>query len=403
MKPPGITIVKKLSYACIFVCCLCAVGTAYGDGDPHGSGNVDVLHLSGSFREMGRQYGELQKVKLRQFHSDMKKLFVNGRGMPLEGLYRFARELYDSYPQRFKEILIGMSEKSGMSLDDHLFINAFEHFLFNPELAKGAKGACSGIAVWGPYTAGGDLIFGRNYDFGTDVGAFKKYVNVAVFNPVGSGVPTAVITFTGTLNATTQMNAAGLFLELNNGGTSAGGITDMSRVSTPVELFAMMLDSSSLKQIDREMQTINTQSAYIINVADKTAAFSYEWAPSGVKRIAGAGGLLVSTNHFVGDWNLARSTDAYYLTVTRRNNLQHLAEGAKGKIDVEKMKAILNAGIREGGATSYRIETIDGNPAPYTAYQIIAEPGSNRLWIRIPGYHDWSAVELGPLLTKDSK
>jgi hypothetical protein len=352
---------------------------------------------------MGRQYGGLQKAKLSEFHADMKKLFVTGRGMPPDGLRRFARELYDSYPQRFREILIGMSETSGLSLDDHLFINAFEHFLFNPELAKGGKGACSAVAAWGPYTARGDLVFGRNYDFGADVGAFAKYVNVAVFRPAGSGIATALVTYTGTLNATTQMNAAGIFLELNNGGVSAGGATDTNRVSTPVELFAMMLDSTSLKQIDREMRTINTQAAYIINVADRTAAVSYEWAPSGVKRMEGNGGLLVSTNHFVGDWTMAPSTDAFYLTVTRRNNLKRLAEGAKGKIDVERMKAILNTGIRDGGATSYRVETIGGYPAPFTAYQVIAEPGSRRVWIRITGYQDWSAVELGTLLGTDSK
>ncbi|HNR90617.1 MAG TPA: hypothetical protein PKM65_19940 [Spirochaetota bacterium] len=39
---------------------------------------------------------------------------------------------------------------------------------------------------------------------------------------------------------------------------------------------------------------------------------------------------------------------------------------------------------------------IDGNPAPYTAYQIIAEPARKRIWIRLPGYQDWTAVELEP-------
>jgi hypothetical protein len=381
---------NTLSAALIF-CCMVLINCS---SSRQNAGKVDILHLKGSFREMGRQYGTMQKTRLHEFHSDMKKFLIHDRKQKPENLNRFARGLFDSYPQRFREILIGMSETSGLSLDDHLFINAFEHFLFNPDFAGEAGAACSGIAVWGPYTAGTNLIFGRNYDFGADVSAFKKYLIIAIFDPPGSGNATAVITYTGTLNATTQMNAVGIFLELNNGGVSAGGLSFTNRVSTPVELFAMMLDSSSLEQIDREMHTKNTQFSYIINVADRDTAVSYEWAPFAVRRIEGAGGLLVSTNHFTGDWGLARSTDSFFLTVTRRNNLLRLAEKARGSIDIAKMKEILNTGIRESGATSYRCELINGNPAPFTAYQIIAEPAQKRIWIRIPGYQDWIAVEL---------
>ncbi|HNR90328.1 MAG TPA: C45 family autoproteolytic acyltransferase/hydrolase [Spirochaetota bacterium] len=375
-------------------------GIARSNGVVHTVGRVHVLHLRGSFREMGRQYGALEKTKLRDFHADMKKLFVDKRGIAPARLNGIASELYDSYPQRFREILVGMAETSGLSLDDHIFINAFEHFLFHPDLSRSSGGACSAIAAWRPHTADGNLIFGRNYDFGDDVGAFKQYVNVAIFDPAGSGVATALVTFAGTLNATTQLNAAGLFLELNNGGMSAGGLSHTNRVSTPIELFAMMLDSSSLRQIDLEMHTTNTRFSYIINVADANNAVSYEWAPFGVKRIEGASGLLVSTNHFVGEWGLAPSTDAFFLTVTRRTNLLRLADRAKGALDLAAMKGILSTDIRGGGATSYRVESIGGNPAPYTAYQVIAEPARRRVWIRLPGYQDWIALELGPLFGK---
>jgi len=382
--------------ACLLAAAILAGGAAAeagsSKGESPGTGRIEVLKLSGTFREMGRQYGASRKALLRDFLADMKKLFVTEKGMSQEGLYRYARGLYETYPQRFKEILIGMSETSGMPLDDHMFINAFEHFLFHPDLAGGA---CAGIAAWGPAASGGGLVFGRNYDFGADVSAFNRYIGMTVFDPAGSGIPTAMITYAGTLNATTLMNSAGIFLELNNGGASASGLSFMNRMSAPVGLLAIMLDSSSIQQVDREMNTLNTGHAYIINVADAGGAVSYEWAPFGLKKITGDGGVLVSTNHFVGDWGFAPSTDAFFLTVTRRNNLKHLAEGAGGKINVEKMKGILNTAIRDGGATSYKVETINGHPSPFTAYQVIAEPGSRRLWIRIPGWQDWTAYDPG--------
>ncbi len=365
-----------------------------GKGALHRAGRVDVLYLRGSFREMGRQYGALQREKLRAFHADMIKLFVEQRAIPPARLRNYARALFESYPQRLREILAGMSETSGLTLDEHLVINAFEHFLFHQGLVQNGEGACSAIAAWGPCAPDGLLVFGRNYDFGIDVGEFKKYVSVAVFDPEGSGIPTALITFTGTLNATTQMNGAGIFLELNNGGVSAGTLGYTDRISAPAELFGIMLDSPSMAQVEREMHTKNTPFAYIINVADGHSAVSYEWAPFGVRKISGRDGLLVSTNHFVDDWGMVKSTDDFYLTVTRRKNLLRLAGAAKGKINVEKMKNMLDTPIRNGGATSYRIETIDGKPTPYTAYQVIGEPERRRITIKIPGYQDWIAVDL---------
>ncbi|MBN1532120.1 MAG: hypothetical protein JXA20_05620 [Spirochaetes bacterium] len=377
---------------------------AFEGGYRYSSGSLHILSLRGSYREMGRQYGGLEATVLREFHADIMDLLVRKRGVPEERLLRYARKLYQGYPRRAREIILGMSETSGLSLPQHQVVNAFEHYLFNRQFshARGPGGfsprgtvACSAIAAWGPYTGNKELVFGRNYDFGTDVGGFVKYVNVAVFNPAGSGVPTAVVTFTGTLNATTEMNASGLFLELNNGGVSAGGRVAPGRLSAPVSLFTMLLDFEDMERLDRAMQTIGTDAPFIINVAGETAAVSYEWAPEGLKRAPPSHeGLMVSTNHFTGPWGDAPPKDSFFMTVTRRRNLLALAEKQRGAIDLEAMKTILDTPLEGGGASSFSTGTVNGNPLPYTAFQVIAIPASRTLWLRVAGSREWTGVSL---------
>ncbi len=368
----------------------------YQKAELYKAGSINIINLEGTYRQMGRQYGALVGGYLKNFHRDILKLFIEERGHSLDRVNQYARDLFSTYPWRFKEIIHGMAETSGLNLEDHLVINAFEHYLFNPAFAhdNGTVG-CSAIATWGSCTKNRKLIFGRNYDFGHDVALFKKYLTVAVFNPLESAIPVAIVTFCGTLNATTVMNSKGLFLELNNGGKSAGFLTFKNRISAPIELFALMLDSSTMNQLDAQMHTVNTGSAFIINIADSNYAQSYEWAPFGIKKIpVSQKGYLVSTNHFIGEWDTEAPDDNFYLTVTRRKNLLMLAEKNYGRFNPDVMKSVLATPIEKGGATSYNADKWGGKIKPYTAYQVIALPHEKSMMIRIPSCQEWVTVDL---------
>jgi hypothetical protein len=191
------------------------------------------------------------------------------------------------------------------------------------------------------------------------------------------------------------VNNKGLFLELNSGANSASNLKFYNRISAPIELFAMMTDASSLAQIDNEFNTTNASASFIINVADQNSAYSYEWPPFGVKRVGNkAAGILVSTNNFVDpSWGTYKSDDNSDLTLTRRNNLLKLANLYKGKIDVKIMQSILDTPIEHGGATSYTIK----NDELYTGFQVIAANNNSAIWLKIPGFQDWTLVDLHEL------
>jgi hypothetical protein len=66
-----------------------------------------------------------------------------------------------------------MAETSGLGLDQQLIVNDLEAYLVSEE-------QCSGVAVWGNYTSGDPLVFGRNYDMGPKL---AKYTIIAIYNP----------------------------------------------------------------------------------------------------------------------------------------------------------------------------------------------------------------------------
>jgi hypothetical protein len=266
-------------------------------------------------------------------------------------------------------------------------LNAIEHY--------GSMSGCSGIIAWGEYTKNQPLIAGRNYDWFDKYVEFAQNLTVTVFNP-DSGIPNAIITFPGVIYATTGLNAEGIFLQLNNGLPSGGTLRYANRVPAIVSLLALLTDYSTVDQLDAFFNTTRTDFTFIINVADKSRGISYEWAPFEHRRRSGEQeGLLVATNHFTDpSWGIVLQDNAGFETVRRRENLLALGHQNKGKINVETMKKILDTPMTEGGATWPREGRIQ------TAYQIITVPDSLQVWLKVPGFQDWTGVELKSLLRK---
>jgi hypothetical protein len=97
-------------------------------------------------------------------------------------------------------------------------------------------------------------------------------------------------------------------------------------------------------------------------------------------------GLMVATNHFTEpSWGLPRPDDKkFFLTRTRRQNLLNLAEHFKGSIDLPRMKKIMDTRVEDLGATSDN-----------TVYQVIAEPSTMTLSLKVPEFTDWTDIPMG--------
>ena len=63
----------------------------------------------------------------------MKTQFVSTPGITVAGMEQKGSNIFDAYPQRYKEIMYGMAETSNLSLADLQMINAME--LYIPSVA----------------------------------------------------------------------------------------------------------------------------------------------------------------------------------------------------------------------------------------------------------------------------
>lgn len=354
----------------------------FEEGRLYRLGRLPVLDLHGSFRQMGRQYGSLLAEELQDLYQRaVVDYFMSKKGLDAGVIDQTANALFEFYPQRFRDILLGMSETSGLCQQEQIRLNAIELY--------GTIAGCSGIFAWGDYTGGGPLVAGRNYDWFDGYSDFAKSLAVTVFHP-DSGIAAAMVTFAGVIYVTTGINEQGIFLELNNGMPSGGGLSHSNRVAAIVSLMGFLMDYGTLKQLDAAFNSTRPEFTFIINAADSQRAFSYEWPPFDLKRRTGdVEGLLVATNHFVDpSWGLVLQESAGFESVLRRRNLLALGARSKGKLDTQTIMKILDTPMDKGGATWPETGEIR------TVYQVVAVPEKRLFMVKVPGYQDWTSVDL---------
>jgi hypothetical protein len=298
-------------------------------------------------------------------------------------LATIAQAIFDRYPQRYKEILYGIADTSGLGRDKVILINAVEWF---PKISNLSFGRCSGIAAWGPYTNQGPLVFGRNDDDDPLYLDFARIV-VAVFKPNDGSIPTALINYAGTIYNATGMNAAGLFIELNAGPWQG---FSLERVSIFTTLFSYLQEYHNLAEFDRAMRSTLVDISSIINVADPSRAYSYEcslWDTR--RRDQDEEGIIAAANAFsLPGWNISPIDPKKdpELNQVRKGNLLALGAKHKGAINAEVMMAILDVSIPDGGAT------VKG-----TILQVVAVPEQLKIWLKVPGLQNWTEIQLKPL------
>jgi hypothetical protein len=363
--------------------------SSFEGGNLYRAGEIRVVELTGSYWQMGRQYGALLKEDMQAMLSAIGKVFLNNpdekRRMTQAQLDTIAQALFDRYPQRYREILSGIAETSGLGLDKVLLINALEWF---PKINRLSYGRCSGIAVWGPYT-NGPALFGRNNDDDPVYFEFARMV-VAVFRPNDGSIPTALINYPGVIYNATGINADGLFIELNAGNEMGFAL---NRVSIFTTLFSYLQEYHNLTELDRAMRSTLVDLGAIINVADPTRGYSYECSLWDTKRRdQDEAGIIAAANAFsLPDWNITpldpkKDPGANEI---RKKNLLKLGARYKGAITPDvMMKDIMDVKMPDGAAH------------PGTIYQVVAAPAELKIWIKVPGRVDWTEVPLGPLFRK---
>jgi len=339
-------------------------------------GGIKVISLYGSWEEMGNQYGRLAGEHLRHVNDFLQKK-IDGDPTKERVIRETAENLYSRYPYRFQQFFKGMENGSGLTLEDLKMNNAVEY-------SEGFF--CSAIAVWNEY-ASRNLVYGRNYD-AASYKPIAEDILITIFHPSDGSLASAIIGYAGEIYAVNGINEKGIFIELNNGMSTAGFDIDYERFASTTSLMEVLFDAADLNYLDAFFKTHRSFSAFLIGVADKNEARSYEWCTTGTENASGTNpeGLMIQTNHFVHpNWTYPTPTDSdSWNSITRRENLTRLAEDNKGKIDEETMCRIMETLIENGGATNRE----------YTRYQLVFSPETMKLLVRVEQAPEWLEVDL---------
>ena len=358
-----------------------------------------VLNLTGSWREMGRQYGGLAGEDLRLFH-DRIVADVTGRGVAGDEQLTVARDLYDGFSPELKELLQGMSETSGLTLDEVLILNAGMMLLTDAVLADQLPGlpdegmaGCSGIGVWGTYTEDGSVIFGRNWDIDRDtMKEYMEFLSVVVLHP-DDDYAYANIHPLGNVYLETGMNSEGLFIELNNGAHS-DPTEHTDRQNTASVLVDVLRECRNVEEAVLMLKSIPADLSYILQIADPTEVVSLERGTFDARvRDPDDEGLVIAVNHFIppyppewDSWVQPPRTDA---DDPRYSSMLSLAQSPDymGHFTPELMQDYLMVPMEEGGG--YHNGTV---------YQVVAVPERKAIWLHAGEYADWEEVPLASLL-----
>lgn len=361
---------------------------SFEGGERFQAGDYPVIVLTGSYREMGRQYGGLMKAELNEEYAFLLDTLTK-RGFTQEEIREAGQEITALYPQRVKEIFLGMAETSGLTPDDIavLYYGAIFQLIAKPPVPV----SCSYLAAWGDYTKDGSVVVSRNWDLDDAVMPFTKWYVLTVYRPTDGSNSIATWSPAG-MRPETFMNSKGLFIADDN-----SGLDDTAPETRPefiTEFFRFMLDYSDLIGLDAGIRGTSPDVAWIVDVAGPDGSYVYEKTTNRTLVRTGDG-VIAAANHFVDpSWNLP-APPAHSLN--RYNNLLRQAEEAKGSIDAARMMQIRDVCLEDGGSKFCHSELFG---AKYSSnHQVVFVPESRTLWMKAMD-RDWQKVELAPLFGK---
>lgn len=360
-------------------------GDIYGAGKKITRGDIKIVSLKGSWKEMGEQYGHLMKKELKDIDTFLDIIIEANEGN-IQKTDSIVNHQIAQTPYRIKAFFEGAAKTSGFTVNELQIINAVERI--------GGLPKCSVAMAWDDYAAS-DLVIGRNYDYSDSFALLKDDIAVTIYQPSDGSLASATIGYVGEIYTVNGLNEKGIFWELNNGKPSANIKSPDPRITGTTMLFESMFEIDELEDMDLFFNTVNCSSSYIINVADEDEGQSFEWCPVGVKHGGKdlPDGLLVSTNYYVNnEWSFPVPSDIQsWEGITRRNNLIKLCDSNKGKIDEKIMMEIIDKTIEEGGAKN-----------KLTVYQLVVVPKTKTLWLQITGGSKWTQIDLNTFFAANS-
>lgn len=361
-------------------------------------GDVTILRLKGTAFEMGQQHATYLHDGLMKGVAFLESDFELGALEYLARDYGFLDEAMEqSYPDIIDECegMADVAGAEGWTMDRCMALAYGEIVLdfFNAGLLQ-----CSQFAASGAATVDGELIHGRNLDWG-DMSYLLENPTIIVRAPVDE-IPYVVVGFPGCVAAYNGINAAGLSIATNENGSP----NDLDRVGrSTVQMVNYMLSHfTTLDEVINYVTTADRMSAenMMATSGDEKRAVVFQLTATHQHyEELGDDGVNYITNHFVTDdmtpYEEEHGTQAS--TYARYMRLRQLLEPdfpnirddkVHGDVDVPIAASIMRDRYNPLSLQEYAVDVFDATDGPGGAiavnaaiYSIVFKPGARMFWL----------------------
>jgi tetratricopeptide (TPR) repeat protein len=376
----------------------------HGKGEARQVGNIRVLRLRGSFREMGEQHGALLRDEVRAGTIPYYRVFLEkllGRSMgPFSAVAwpalqaAVGRRVQKNMPDFALETIAGLAEGAGLDPEEFLAGCTMPDTLLwvasrlielkvpGPAVAHRISLGlgCTSAIAWGDATEDGKLLHARNLDY-HGVSTWPKNAALLFHEPdVGMRYVSAASAGVG-LGGVTAMNAAGLSLTVHQhmftdqsklGGTPIGAVGDI-----------VMREAKTLDEAEAIFARYKPIGCWTYLVTDGKNGEVLCWEESPVrhakKRFTREDATLGYANIYL-DPELGRTEMNLYGSYWRHNQARHkrandAMKASRGRID----ERTVAGAIADRGLDGCRIA--ESTAMVMTTTSVVFKPEDGLVWV----------------------
>src|SRR5262245_25521758 len=213
------------------------------DGTLYDSNGFLIAVLSGSYHEMGAQYGALMVEHMQKAHDVLIEPGRKSGAITDNDAKKWTDRAVTTCSTKYRQFYNGVVEGSGWPIDKVGMLDQINEFgLFQSKLHSFA--GCTSILSWGSCSADGGMYIGRNMDWGSTFTEFPQVLTV--LRPTDGSYKYASVGWPGMYCPFTALNEQGVYLDAHDGSSMGGSVIYEERPSTLHSLADMMAEVPSL-------------------------------------------------------------------------------------------------------------------------------------------------------------
>ena len=372
-----------------------------GNGVLYTKGTFVIPVLKGTYKEMGKQYGELMKDEMSKVYDIVVQPQIDKGIITTEVSEQWTHRALSTFSTRNKDFYDGLQQGTGWPIEKIGMLDQINEFgVFQSKIHSFA--GCTSIIAWGDASKDGNLYVGRNMDWSA---AFSEFAQVlTVLNPTDGGYRYANLGWPGMITLFTGINEHGVYIDLHDGTSMGGSVVFEDRTPFVNALCDIISETASLEAVLSRINSARPSMSVILSLADQNSGASMECSSLADNRVRQSDDdTMVVVNTFLNpDWGIHKRDTVSHSLERFHNMTAQLAEN-KGNIDAHKVRDLMDIRLfnedgtfkKNGGCTKPTQQDAD-----QTTHQMVTDIAQRKVWLKVPNpkyLTDWVEIDLKKL------